>query len=88
MAKISRVLVFHLTTPFIDCLQRRIENLIEHLQWSFFLGGEGGGGGGEGGAIFRSPFTGMAQVFNVLFRNMDSAKHHFGGFSHYMLFVK
>ena len=58
MAKISRVLVFHLTTPFIDCLQRRIENLIEHLQWSFFLGGEGGGvGGGEGGqfSVHLSP---------------------------------
>ena len=39
-------------------------------------------------ALFRSPFTGVAPVFNVLFRNIDSAKHHFGGFSHYMLFVK
>ena len=36
MIKISQVLVFHFTKTFSGCLQRRIEKLIEHLQWSFF----------------------------------------------------
>ena len=34
--KVSQVLVFHFTTLFSGCLQRRIENLVEHLHWSFF----------------------------------------------------
>ena len=35
--KISQVLVFHFTTPFCGyTLQRRIYNMVEHLQWSFF----------------------------------------------------
>ena len=34
--KISQVLVFHFTTLFSDCLQSRIENLVEHLHWCFF----------------------------------------------------
>ena len=39
VVKVSQVLVFHFTTPFSCCLQRRISNLVEHLQslqWSFF----------------------------------------------------
>ena len=28
---------FHFVTPFSGCLQRRIQNLIEQLQWRFFL---------------------------------------------------
>ena len=34
--KVSQVLVFHFTTLFSGCLQRPIENLVEHLHWSFF----------------------------------------------------
>ena len=30
-----QVLVFHFTAPFSSCLQRRIQNLAEHLQVSF-----------------------------------------------------
>ena len=33
---ISEVSVFHVTTPFSGCLDRRIYNLVEHLQWRFF----------------------------------------------------
>ena len=29
--KVSQVLVFHFTTPFSACLQKRIYNLVEHL---------------------------------------------------------
>ena len=39
VVKVSQVLVFHFTAPFSCCLQRRISNLVEHLQslqWSFF----------------------------------------------------
>ena len=35
MIKISQVLVFDFTTPFSGCLQGRIWNLVEHLQWRF-----------------------------------------------------
>ena len=34
--KISQVLVFHFTTPFIAGYRGVFYNLVEHLQWSFF----------------------------------------------------
>ena len=37
MIKVSQVLVLHFTAPFSGCLQRRILNLLEHLQCSFFF---------------------------------------------------
>ena len=33
---VSQVLVFYFTAPFSGCLQRHMENLVEHVQWSFF----------------------------------------------------
>ena len=34
--KFFQILVFNFTTPFSGCLQRRIWNLVRHIQWSFF----------------------------------------------------
>ena len=35
-AGVTKVLVFPFTAPFSGCLQSRIKNLVENLQWSFF----------------------------------------------------